>query len=493
VHVRRADNRRRRISLAPPVAASHVGRDRNPEREIRVNTVIAPSPMPGTADGDALNFLRDLLERAKAAGADAADVVLAARRSLNVACRLGNRETLERAEMVDLGLRVFVGRRQALVSTSDLSPRSLALLVERAVAMVARVPEDPYCGLADPAAVVDAAVDVDVFAAAEAGVEDLTERALAAETAALAVPGVTNSEGADAAWGTDALAIAATNGLAQEFRRSWRSLAVSVLAGAGTAMERDYEYATAVGAEPLPSAEELGRSAGRRAVARLDPRKVRTAQVPVVFEPRTARSLLGHLATAINGGAIARGTSFLRNKLGQPVFAPGVTVVDDPLRPRGLKSRPFDGEGIPARSLALIEDGTLRFWLTDLASARQLGTETTGRASRSASSLPSPAATNLYLAPGSAAPDALIADIADGLYVTELIGFGVNGVTGDYSRGASGFRIENGALSHPVSEVTVSGNLVEMFRRLIPADDLAFRYGVDSPTVRVDGMTVAGR
>jgi PmbA protein len=441
----------------------------------------------------ASEILDDLLARARSAGAEAADAVLAHRRGLTVAMRLGAREGLERADGAEVGLRVMFGRRQALVSTSDLTPRSLDLLVERAVTMARSVPEDAYCGLADADAVVREAAEVEVFVDDEPSVDALTLAAADAEDSARAVAGVTNSEGAEASWGTDDIAIMATNGFAQSFRRSWHALSVSVLAGNGTAMERDYEYAVAVARADLPTPAALGRRAGQRAVRKLGPRKARSAQVPVVYEPRTARSLLAHLAAAINGSAVARGTTFLKDKLGEPVFASGVNVLDDPLRRRGLRSRPFDGEGIGARVLPVIADGVLGAWLTDLAAARQLGIETTGRASRSPSSLPSPASTNLYLQPGRVAPEALIADIDDGFYVTDLMGFGINGVTGDYSRGASGFWISGGEIAHPVSEMTVSGNLLDMFARLSAADDLEFRYGIDSPTVRIDGMTVAGR
>jgi PmbA protein len=446
-----------------------------------------------TAAPPHLELLQDLIGRARAAGADAADALIASRRSLTIGCRLGRRETLEQADAVDLGLRVFVGRRQALVSSSDLSAPALVDLVARAVTMAHAVPEDPYCGLADNSEIVSQPVDVDGCDPAEPSLDDLSARAEAAESAARAVAGITNSEGAEAAWGMDTWAIAASNGLAQSFRRSWHSLSVSVVAGKAPAMERDYEYAAAVHGTDLPDPATLGRSAGEKAVGRLGPRKAATARVPVVFAPRVARSLLGHLAGAISGQAVARGTSFLRDKLGSRIFAEGVSIVDDPLRRRGLRSQPFDGEGIVGRPLSVIDQGVLTSWLLDLGSARQLGLSTTGRAARGVSSLPSPASTNLYLAPGRVSAEVLMSDIAGGLYVTELIGFGVNAVTGDYSRGASGYWIESGVPAFPVSEVTISGNLIEMFRQLTAANDLEFRYGVDAPTVRIDGMTVAGR
>jgi len=447
--------------------------------------------MPPTRhDEDAPALLADLVAKARTRGADA---MLADSRSLSVALRLGAVGHLERAESVDVGLRVFIGHRQAIVSSSDTSRTALDELVERAVAMARAVPEDPFCGLAGAGEVAMEVADVDSCEAGEPVVEVLVERARAAEDAARAVPGITNSEGAEAGWSLGRRWIVGSNGFARSREVSSHSLSASVLAGEGTGMERDYEYASAVYADDLPDAAALGRAAGERTVRRLDPRKVDSGQVPIVFESRAARSLLGHLAGAVNGASIARGTSFLRDALDTPVFADGVTIVDDPLRRRGLRSRPFDAEGIAPVRRAVIDGGVLTTWFLDLRSARQIGAHTTGHASRGPSSTPSPAPTNLFLEPGDTAPEALIADIKRGLLVTELIGFGVNGITGDYSRGATGFWIEDGALAYPVSEVTIAGNLKDMFRHLTPANDLEFRYGTDSPTVVVEGMTVAGR
>jgi PmbA protein len=258
-------------------------------------------------------------------------------------------------------------------------------------------------------------------------------------------------------------------------------------------MERDYDFSSALHASDLDAPDKIGRTAGERAVARLNPRKMSTRKVPVVFDPRVAGSLVGHLAGAINGAAIARKSSFLRDKMGTKLFADGIRIVDNPLRKRGLRSRPFDAEGIAGRALAVIDDGVLRSWLLDCATARELGLITTGHASRGVSSTPSPGATNLHLDAGTLTPAQLIGDIEDGLYITDLIGMGVNGVTGDYSRGASGFWIENGERTFAVSEMTIAGHLFDIFRSLTPADDLEFRYGTNAPTVRVEGLTVAGQ
>jgi PmbA protein len=435
--------------------------------------------------------LQALVAAARQAGADAADALLVSAASLAVSRRLGKIEQLERSEGFDLGLRVFVGQRQAIVSSTDPSPRGFAALAERAVAMARAVPEDPFAGLPDaPDGLV--AVDLDLADAAEPSAEALIARAAAAEDAALAIPGVNNSEGAEAGYGRYTIALAASNGFAGQYVRTSHSISATALAGQGTGMERDYDYSSAVHLTDLEDAAAIGRRAGQKAVARLNPTRPKTARLPVVYDPRVAASLLGHLAGAINGAAVARGTSFLRDRLGQRVMAPGLSVIDDPTRRRGLRSRPFDGEGMQGIRRAIVEDGILTSWVLDLRSARQLGMASTGHASRGTSGPPSPSPTNLYLEAGTVTPAALMADIREGLYVTELIGMGVNGVTGDYSRGAAGFMIRDGALAEPVSEVTIAGNVREMLLHLTAADDLQFRRGTDSPTVRVEGLTLAG-
>ncbi len=440
-----------------------------------------------------LDQLSDVIGLAIKAGADAADAMMVRRQAISLTYRLGVQEQLERSEGTDLGLRVFIGRRQAVVSSSDFSAQAIKDLVARGVAMAGAVPEDPYCGLAPADQLATEIPDVEGSEPQTPTVDALRERAARAEDAARAVPGVTNSEGAEAAWSRSEIALVASNGFAATTTRSGHSIAVSVLAGTGTAMERDDDHSIAVFAEDLRRPEDVGRTAGERAVRRLNPRKISSAQVPIVFEPRVARSIIGHLATAINGSSVSRGATFLKDKLGQEVFPRTVSIIDDPLRRRGLNSRPFDAEGLPSRPLKVVDGGVLRSWLLDLRSSRQLGLASTAHASRGPSTPPSPAPTNLYLEAGSISPERLLADIAEGFYVTDLIGFGVNGVTGDYSRGASGFWIDQGQLAYPVSEVTIAGNLIDMFANLTPASDLAFRYGINAPTVRIDGMTLAGR
>ncbi len=444
------------------------------------------------AENAAIETVSDLIERARKAGADAADAVLFRAAALSVSQRLGAREDLERAESDDLGLRVFLGKRQAFVSSSNLGAAALDELVARALDMAGTALEDPHCGLAEAGALAAELPELDLFDEAEPPAEGLFGRAAAAEDAARAVTGVTNSEGAGASWSRGTVALAASNGFAGAYTTSHHSVSASVLAGEGTAMERDYDYAVSRFAADLEDAEAVGQRAGERAVRRLGPRKVATTEAPVVFDPRVADSLLRHLAGAVNGAAVARGTSFLRDRLQRPVFAETISIIDDPHRRRGLKSRPCDGEGVVTQRRALVGNGVLQTWLLDSSSARQLGLKTTGHASRGVGAPPSPSPSNLYLEPGALTPAELIADIDNGFHVTELIGFGVNTITGDYSRGAAGFWIENGAIAYPVSELTIAGNLKDMFRSLTPADDLVFRAGTDSPTVRIEGMTVAG-
>ncbi|HEY8017230.1 MAG TPA: TldD/PmbA family protein [Dongiaceae bacterium] len=440
-----------------------------------------------------LDILDDLLTRARKAGADAADALVVEGASLTIAERLGRPEKLERAEGQDLGLRVFLGKRQAIVSSTDFSSKALDELAARAVAMAKVVPEDPFCGIADPADIAKNVPNLDLCDPEEPSTETLIERVRAAEAAARAVPGVTNSEGAEASWGRSKVALAASNGFRQGYAGSHSGLSVSVVAGEGTGMQRDYDFTSAVYGSELEDPAAMGRRAGEKAVKRLNPQKVATVKVPVVFDPRVANGLVGHLAGAINGASITRGISFLKDKLGQRIFPAGIDIVEDPLRPRGLRSAPFDGEGLPTSRRKLVADGVLTTWVLDLRSARQLGLRSTGNASRGTSGPPSPSTRNLHLEPGPLTPAELMADIASGFYCTELIGMGVNNVTGDYSRGAAGFWIENGEIAYPVAEITIAGNLKEMFLNLAPANDLVFRYGTNAPTTRIDGLTVAGR
>ena len=442
-------------------------------------------------DGD-IGRLQDLIGLARAAGADAADAVLVGGASLSVQRRLGKTEHVERSEGRDLGLRVFLGRRSAIVSSTTVDPSGFAQLLERAMAMAQVVPEDPYGGLAAEAALPADPAGLDLTDTAEPETAVLLERAAAAEDAALAVSGITNSEGAEAGFGRAEVVLVTSAGFAGRYARTSHSISATALAGRGTGMQRDYDYSSAVHIADLDDPAFIGHSAGERAIARLNPSRPRTTKLPVVYDPRVSGGLLGHLSAAINGASVARGTTFLKEKLGVRLFASGIMVHDDARRVRGLRSRPFDGEGVPTVARAIVEDGVLTTWLLDSRSARQLGLKTTGHAGRGTGGPPSPSATNLYMSPGPLSPAELMADIAEGFYVTELIGMGVNGVTGDYSRGAAGFMIRNGAIAEPVAEITIAGHLLEMFAHLTPASDLRFKRGTDAPTLRVESMTLAG-
>ncbi len=442
------------------------------------------------------NTQQDILDRliraARAAGADAADALIVGSVSASVSYRLGKLEDVERSESSDLGLRVFVGERVAFVSSTDLSTRALDELPERAVAMAKLAPEDKYAGLAPADRLARSFPALDIEDALEPSPDLLIERARAVEGAAMAVPGITNSEGGGASFGRSAIALATSEGFFGSYAGTSHSVGVAVLAGDGTAMERDYESASARHTGDLESAEEVGRRAGHRTISRLNPRKVKTQDVSVVYDPRVSAGLIGHFAGAISGASIARGVSFLKDRMGQQIFAPGINIIDDPHRLRGMRSKPFDGEGVRNKRTALVERGVLQSWILDCASAKQLGLATTGHAARGTGGPPSPSTTNLYMEPGVIAPDMIIDGIKQGFYVTELMGMGVNSVTGDYSRGASGFWIENSEIAYPVAEVTVAGNLKDMFLHMTPANDLVFRYGTNAPTLLIEGMTVAG-
>lgn len=435
----------------------------------------------------------DLVTRAMKAGADACDAVYSGNASTHVQMRLGALEDVDRSEGEEISLRAFAGKRSASASSSDLSAGALKALAERAVAMAREAPEDDYAGLAPENRLMRGAVrQLDMQDETEMRPQDLRERALAAEDAARSVSGVTNSEGAGASASQAIMALATSHGFAASYTGTSHGISASVLAGEGGGMQRDYAFHSARHLGDLDAPDIIGRTAGDRAVARLNPIKLKSGPMPVVFDPRVGNSLLGHLAGAITGAAIARKTSFLLDRLGQPVFASGVKVIDDPLRRRGLRSRPFDGEGLETHETEIVCDGVLIGWLVDSASGRQLGLAPTGHATRGGGGAPGAGTSNLHMTAGPDSAAALMADIKYGIYVNELIGMGVNGLTGDYSRGASGFLIVDGEIAGPVAEVTIAGNLREMFAAIVPANDLQFRYATNVPTLRIDGMTLAG-
>jgi PmbA protein len=433
-----------------------------------------------------------LVELARKKGADAADAVYVGERSQGVSVRLGALEDVHRSEGEEIGLRVFIGQRNATIASSDLSNDAMATIVDRALAMAREAPEDKYAGLAPEDRLYHgkpAELDLDDGGDPDPG--ELKQRALHAEDAARAVDGVTNSNGSSASASASIFAIATSHGFSGSTRATGYSNSASVVAGEGSGMQRDYAWHSARHLGDLESPDELGARAAARAVARLGPVSIKPGKMTVLFDPRVATTLLGHFIAAISGSAIARQSSFLLDALGMQVFSPGVTLHDDPFRKRGLRSRAFDGEGLPVEAMDIVRDGVLTTWLAESASARQLGIQPTGHAVRGVSGSPMAGPSNLHMAAGPRSREEMIAGVSEGILVTELIGQGVNGVTGDYSRGAAGFLITNGEIGPAVAEITIASNLKQMFATLEPASDLRFRRGVDAPTLLVPEMTVA--
>ncbi|MCK6104491.1 MULTISPECIES: TldD/PmbA family protein [unclassified Brevundimonas] len=440
------------------------------------------------------DLLNDIVKAALKAGADAAEAVSADRRSLSLGVRNGRLEDIEREESRDLGLRVFVGQRQASVSASDLSPATQARLVERAVAMARLAPEDPNAGLAPQERLARGPLpDLDLFDARERSAEALEAAAAEAEAAALAVTGVARSEGGHASWSSSRWRLVTSHGFDGAYEGSAFSLGVGVIAEKDGAMERGGESRSTRHLSDLPGADQIGRTAGARAVARVGPRKIASTTAPVIFDNRMAGQIVSPALGAISGPSIARGTSFLKDRLGQRVFAPGVTLIDDPFRPRGMGSTPFDDEGVAVERRALFDDGILTTWLLNSASARQLGLETTGHASRGLAGPSGVSTHNLHMEAGERDLAGLMADAGSGLLVTSMFGPSLNGNTGDWSAGVSGFWFENGAIAYPVSEVTVAGKLTDLYLRIQRGSDLEFRGGFNVPSLMFDAVAIAGK
>ena len=445
---------------------------------------------------DPARLAHALIDAAQKAGADAADALATSGRSVSIDVLDGALEQAERSEGIDIGLRVFLGQRSAIVSSSDASDATIATMAERAVAMAREAPEDAFAGLADPDQLTTA---TDVAAlelsdpSAEPTAEALKADALAVEAAARAVDGVTQVQGAAAGYGVTDIHLAASNGFSAGYRRTSRSLSCVAIAGEGTGMERDYDGDARTFQSDLRDAIEIGRMAGERAVARLDARKPQTGHFPVLFDERISSSLIGHLLAAANGASVARGSSWLKDALGEQVLPAGLSVMEDPHRPRVSGSRPFDAEGLPTAKRAIIEDGVLTGWTLDLASARKLGLTSTGNAARGVSSGPSPSNWNIELTLGRSSRDDMIKDMGTGLLVTSMIGATINPNTGDYSRGASGFWIEKGEIAYPVNECTVAGNLRDMLSRIQPANDARPWLSRVVPSLMIDGLTLAGQ
>lgn len=440
------------------------------------------------------NLLHEAVAAALKAGADAAEAVFAERQSLSVTVRTGALEEVEREESRDLGLRVFVGQRTATVSGSDVSAEGRRKLIERAVAMARLAPEDPYAGFAPVDRLARGPfADFDLFDPAEPSPETLEDQAREAETAARSVEGVTNSDGGSSSWSASQWRLATSGGFYGEHRASGFSLSASAIAGEGSAMERGGEGRTTRHGADLPPAAQIGTEAGKRAVGRLGACKIASTTAPVIFENRLAVSLIGPLIGAISGPSVARGVSFLKDRLGQSLFAKGVDIVDDPHRVRGLGSAPFDDEGVANSRMALIEDGVLTSWLLNTASAKQLGLETTGHASRGLAGAPGVSTSNLTLQPGDRDLSGLMADAGEGLLITSMFGPSLNANTGDWSVGCSGFWFEKGEMAYPVTEITVAGNLIDIYGRLVPGSDLEIRGSANAPSILVDALAIAGK
>lgn len=435
-----------------------------------------------------------LLDAAKKAGAEAADALAVSGSSTTIDVRQGKLEQAERAEGTEIGLRVLMGTRQACVSASDISDRTITALAERAVAMAREAPEDPTAGLADPSQIARdwnlAALDL-ADASPEPDAAALESDCRALESAALSRPGITQVE-ASAGYSARAMHLAASNGFAGGYARTSRSLSAVAFTGQGTGMERDWSGESRTYQSDLPAAQGIGELAADRALARAGAVKPKTGTYPVLFDERVASSLIGHLLSAINGTSIARGSSWLRDALGQQVLPKGLSVIEDPHRPRISSSRPFDGEGLPTRRRAIVEDGILTGWVLDLATARKLGMQSTANAARGTSHPPSPSTSNIDLTQGTRSRDDLIRDMGTGLLVTSMIGSTINPTTGDYSRGAAGFWVENGQITRPVNECTIAGNLRDMLLRLLPADDARAHLSTRVPSCLIDGLTLAG-
>lgn len=437
-----------------------------------------------------------LLEAARKAGADAADSIVVQGASLSIDVRGGALEQAERSEAIDLGLRVFLGLRSAIVSASDKSASTVNAMAERAVAMAREAPEDPHAGLAE-ANQLTVETDFSHLEMADPSAEpaplELERDALAAEAAGLAVKGVSQVQSANASYGAHHVHLAASNGFSGSYRRTSRSISCVAIAGSGTGMERDYDSDTRTFQSDLRNAEEIGRIAGQRAVAQLGARKPPTGTYPVLFDERISSSLIGHLISAANGAAVARGSSWLQDSLGQAVLPDHLSLIEDPHRPRAAGSRPFDAEGLPTRRRAIVEDGVLTGWTLDLSSARKLGMAPTGNAARGVSSPPSPANWNLSLTQGEKSRAELISDMGTGLMVTSMIGSTINPNTGDYSRGAFGYWVENGEITYPVNECTIAGNLRDMLLRIVPGNDARPFLSRVVPSILIEGMTLAGK
>lgn len=436
--------------------------------------------------------LHDLIRKAKACGADAAEGVYSESMGVSASIRNGDLSTLERSERASIGIRVLIGKKQACAASDDIHPERLHAMVDRAVSMARLAPEDPYAGLPEQHELATHIPDLDLFDPAEIEADKLIASAKTMEDVVRQNPLITNVEESTASWGLSGFAYVTSHGFQAGYRGTSHGLSIEAVAGKDTHMVRDYDYSSAFHHSDLRTAQDVALTAASNTVRRLNARKMPTAKIPVVFAPRMASGLLRNLLGALSGAAVARKASFLQEHMGKQIFSKTISIIDDPHLKRGLRSTPFDGEGLPTTRRAFIENGVLTSWMMNCSAARQLGLKSTGHARLSTGSIPGITASNFYITPCDVSPEGLIADIKQGFYVTETMGHGGDTLTGDYSQGAAGFWIENGAIAFPVHEMTIAGNLKPMFEHLSAANDLTHRYGVDAPTLRIEGMTVAG-
>ncbi len=439
-----------------------------------------------------LNISNCILDYANKAGADSADTYIIEASSLNASVRLGKLQTIERSHSIDIGLRVFLGKKHSTVTITDTNTSQIKAITEKAVQMAKIVPEDEFCGLPDENLTEKNTINMNLYDEKMLSSEKLIEEAKNAESYAIDNKDITNSEGAQRSYNNAQITLASSEGFLKKYKRSSHSLAVTVLAGSGTSMERDYDYSVSTHASNLKTPKEIGTESARRAIERLNPRKIKSGNFDIIFDPRVGGGLLTLLGGAISGNSIARKTSFLKNKLGKKIFNESISIIDDPHRLSGHRSRPFDGEGVKTKKLDIVTEGVLNNWLLDCRSARQLGLKNTGNAGRGTSGPPAPSPSNIYINNGNINTNDMISSVNKGIYVTDMMGMSFNPVTGDYSRGAAGFLINNGKIQHSVSEITIAGNMLDMFKTLTPGNDLQFVTGVDTPTLLIHNMTVAG-
>ena len=433
-----------------------------------------------------------LIKKSKKSGADSVDVVYIENTNIDVGCRLKKIEKLERSESNDIGLRFIKNKKQVIVSSNDLTKKNLEGLIYKASKMVGAVPRDPYCSIAKKKDLIKKIPNLEIFDSKEPTIKSLKDKVIEAENAGLNVKGVTNSEGAEIGWNKSKIYLFNSKGLNVSYQSSSYDIYAVLIAGRGTLMEREYEFASSVFEKDLTKTSLVGKKAGELAVKKINPKKIKTSKIPVIFSPRVANSFLKHLSSAINGNSITRGTSFLKKKLNKKIFSSNINIIDNPLKKRGLQSKPFDGEGLETKKTQIIKNGELKTWFLDLATAHQLRLKSTAHASRNISSPPTPNPTNLYFEPSNISPKSLIGNIKKGVYLTELMGSSVNLTNGDYSRGGSGFWIDKGEITYPINGITIADNLNEMFKKIILANDLEFKHGLNSPTMLIEDMIVAG-